>query len=143
MANLPEIFICSEDASEIGRMMLELASADALADDVRLALSEKLFEAFIVSRRALPYGTVRLHSRVTYDELPAGTRRTYEIVAPRFADAGAGRISVMSPIGRALLGHRLGSTVEVPLHAGGRLSVQIVAVEPGMRRTGEAALAPA
>ncbi len=143
MANLPETFICSEDASEIGRMMLELASADALTDDVRLALSEKLFEAFIVSQRALPYGTVRLNSRVTYDELPVGTRRTFEIVAPRAADAGAGRISVMSPIGRALLGHRLGSMVDVPLHAGRSLSVQIVAVEASRRRSDEPALAPA
>jgi transcription elongation GreA/GreB family factor len=143
MANLPQIYICSEDASSIGRMMLELACADALTDDARLALSEKLFEAYIVSQRALPYGTVRLNSRVTYDELPSGMRRTFAIVAPRAADTAAGRISVLSPIGRALLGHRIGSVVDVPLHAGPKLLAQIVAVEAGVPRSDPAALASA
>lgn len=143
MANLPEIYICSEDASSIGRMMIEVASADALTDDARLALSEKLFEAFIVSQRALPHGTVRLNSRVTYDELPSGTRRTFEIVAPHAADAAQGRISVLSPIGRALLGHRIGSVVDVPLHAGRKLLAHVVAVEAGAPRGDRAALAPA
>lgn len=140
MANPPEIFICSEDAAAIGRILETRAQE---AGEARLELSRKLFEAFVVSQRALPYGTVRLNSRVTYVELPSGPHRVVTIVAPRDADLAAGRISVLSPVGRALLGHAAGGVVHVPLHAGRTLSLRIAAVEATESRSDEAAAASA
>ena len=85
-------------------------------------------DAIALNQRARPSSAVRLHSTVTYEELPARTRRRVTLVNPRDADASAGRISVLSPIGRALLGHRKGHVVDVALPMSRQLSVRVVEV---------------
>ena len=127
--SLTEIFISSTDAQELDRLLSDTAQRDHSAEST-LALSTKLFEAQIVGTRALPYGTVRLNSTVTYEELPARTRRRVTLVTPREADARVGRISVLSPVGRALLGHARGRVVEIPLPAGRQQPVRVVEVAP-------------
>jgi len=77
---------------------------------------------------ARPTNNARLHSTVTYEELPGRLRRRVTLASPRDADASAGRVSVLSPVGRALLGHAKGSTIDVALPLGRRLSVRIIEV---------------
>jgi regulator of nucleoside diphosphate kinase len=126
MAKTPEIFICSDDAAAIARLLHD-RSAAATAD-AKDGLADKLVEANIVPRRDLPRDIVRLDSQVVYEELPSAARRQLAIVNPRDADAAAGRVSVLSPIGRALLGNAVGAVVEVPLPAGRSLLVRIVEI---------------
>ncbi|MCK6429009.1 MAG: GreA/GreB family elongation factor [Burkholderiaceae bacterium] len=128
MANSPEMFVCSDDAVVLARLLDDRCTDAALATDEKGGLAEKLVEARIVAPRALPRGVVRLDSRVVYEELPAGPRRQVMVVNPRDADAAAGRISVLSPIGRALLGNGAGAVIEVALPAGRSLFVRIVEV---------------
>lgn len=129
MSSVPEVFLCSIDAHELHRLLSDPIECDESAEST-LALSTKLFEAQVVAPRALPNGTVRLHSTVTYEELPAQTRRRVTLVNPRQADAGAGRISILSPVGGALLGHAQGRVVEVALPTGRRRSVRVLEVAP-------------
>ena len=89
------------------------------------------FKPRVLEPRALPNDRARLHSTVIYEELPGRLRRQVTLVSPRDADASAGRISVMSPVGRALLGHAQGSTIDVALPLGRRLSVRIIEVTAG------------
>jgi regulator of nucleoside diphosphate kinase len=124
MAKAPETFICADDAAAIARLLHDDAAAQAA--EARDDLAEKLREANIVPRRALPRGIVRLDSQVLYEELPSGARRQVAIVNPRHANATLGRVSVLSPIGRALLGNAVGAVVEVPLPAARSLLVRIV-----------------
>jgi regulator of nucleoside diphosphate kinase len=129
MSSLPEIFICSTDAQQLNRLLSEQSKREQAAQSA-LELSTKLFEAQVVAPEVLPYGTVRLHSTVTYEELPTRTRRRVTLVNPREADAGAGRISVLSPVGRALLGHALGRVVDLVLPTGRQVAVRVVDVAP-------------
>lgn len=85
----------------------------------------------VLKPRALPNEHARLHSTVTYEELPGRLRRRVTLVNPRDADASAGRISVLSPVGRALLGQAKGSTVDVALPLGRWLSVRVIEVTAG------------
>lgn len=75
-----------------------------------------------------PTEEVGLGSRVTVIEVGGGDREVFHLVGPAEADPADGRISYESPLGRALLGHRVGDTVcvEAP---GGRTEFQIVAVD--------------
>jgi transcription elongation factor GreA len=57
-----------------------------------------------------------------------GERETYVVVAPREADPRAGRVSSESPIGRALLGRRVGESVVIRA-PGGSFDVTIESVE--------------
>ena len=63
-------------------------------------------------------GVVALGSRVQVEE--DGEREAFQLVDPREANAADGRISVISPVGKALLNHSVGDEVVVPLPAGDR-----------------------
>jgi hypothetical protein len=57
-----------------------------------------------------------MNSKVTYRVEPGGERRSVILVHPIEADASIGRISVLSPVGRALLGRAPGSVVRPAAH---------------------------
>jgi transcription elongation factor GreA len=65
-----------------------------------------------------PSDIVRVGSTVTVSEEGYDEEETYNIVGAHEADPGNGRISNESPIGRALLGARLGDTVRAATPAG-------------------------
>ena len=76
-----------------------------------------------------PRDRVAMGSQVTYEQLPDGARRTVTLVFPVDADAGNGRVSVLSPIGLALLGRARGTSVEAALPDGRRLRIRILSLE--------------
>jgi transcription elongation factor GreA len=67
-------------------------------------------------------------SEVLVEDVDEGTQSTYEIVFPEEVDAGQGRISLSSPIGRALLNKEEGDEVEV-ITPQGRRSYQILGLK--------------
>ncbi len=69
-----------------------------------------------------------LNSVVEYEDRADGRRARAVLVHPAEADAGRGRISVLSPVGRALLGRRAGHEVDVTLPSGDTRSLTIVAL---------------
>lgn len=71
----------------------------------------------IVSEPPTDRGRVFFGAWVTIDEA-SGARRRHRIVGPDEFDREPGYISMDSPLGRALLGKRVGDTVEVELPAG-------------------------
>jgi transcription elongation factor GreA len=60
--------------------------------------------------------------------LDSGERLDLELVGPLESDAASGRISVASPVGRAILGLRRGQIAEVDAPRG-RLQFEVLAVE--------------
>lgn len=74
-----------------------------------------------------------MNTAVDYVELPAGLRRTVVLVHPAGADAGIGRVSVLSPVGRALLGCAPGDHAEVRLPSGQPLRLFVADVRPEAR----------
>lgn len=73
---------------------------------------------------------VDLGELVQVRELDSGSFVEYEVVGPLEADPLAGRISVSSPLGQALLGSREGETVDVAA-PGGRFKFRILGIGPG------------
>jgi transcription elongation factor GreA len=66
--------------------------------------------------------------KVTIRDAEYGDEEVYTIVGSTEVDPGAGRISLKSPIGRALMGHRVGESVEVQTPGGGA-QFEIVKIE--------------
>jgi transcription elongation GreA/GreB family factor len=77
----------------------------------------------------LPPDRIAMNTRVLYEEKPRGKRRMVTLVHPSKADASDGRISTLSPIGRALLGRRAGSVAAADLPDGQALKIRILRVE--------------
>jgi regulator of nucleoside diphosphate kinase len=71
-----------------------------------------------------------MNSRVSYREEPSGERRTVALVRPNEAAPSHGRISVLSPVGRALLGRRSGAVVSISVPGGRALTIRVLEIEP-------------
>jgi transcription elongation factor GreA len=69
---------------------------------------------------SIPRGIVAYGSRVTLADVDAGEEVAYDIVFPQEVDAARGRISLASPLGRALLNRAVGDEVEVETPRGKR-----------------------
>ncbi len=92
-----------------------------------MELEDLLRRAEIIEEGQGPNEVVRLGSRVTVAE-GDGPPEVYHIVGSAEADPSEGKISYESPLGKALMGHRVGDevTVEAP---GGTLVFRIVKIE--------------
>jgi len=91
-------------------------------------IEHKLANAEVIDPAKLPStGKVVFGALVELEDQDEGTRVTYQIVGEDEADVRAGRISVTSPIARALVGKARGEVVEVAA-PGGTRSWEILAV---------------
>lgn len=103
------------------------AGLDRTPDLADILLTE-LDRAKIVSDGKLPEGVVRMGSRVSY-ETEQGQSQTVILVYPADADIEAGRISVMTPIGVALIGLKAGQSITWLDRSGKRHKLTVVKVE--------------
>lgn len=101
------------------------------------ALRTGLAAAAIVESDEVPADVVTMHSRVGLRDLERGTHTLYTLVPPVEADALAGRLSVLAPLGTALLGRRAGEEIVFHSPAGERrLRLERVLYQPeAARRT--------
>ncbi len=83
-------------------------------------LHRRLAALSLVNLDKIPRGKVGLGSLVTVKQEDTGEEIVYEIVVPEDADPTIGRISPSSPIGKCLLGHEEGDTVEVKVPSGAK-----------------------
>jgi transcription elongation factor GreA len=83
-------------------------------------LHQRLAALSMMNLDRIPKGKVGLGSTVTLKDTANGEDVVYEIVTPEETDPTHGRISPSSPIGRCLLNHEEGETVEVKVPSGSR-----------------------
>jgi transcription elongation GreA/GreB family factor len=83
-------------------------------------LLESLGNAEVVSTDEFPGDMIRLNSKVTIRDKVARYNYVYTIVLPEEADHRKGKVSVLAPIGAALLGYRTGEDVIWQMHSGKR-----------------------
>ncbi|WP_136161791.1 nucleoside diphosphate kinase regulator [Sphingomonas flavalba] len=96
----PRIVLCEEDHDRLS------ALADAVADnapDLADVLTAEMQRARVVKRSALPDTVARMGSRVTF-RTENGRERTVTLVFPKEADIALGRLSILTPVGVALIG---------------------------------------
>src|ERR1043165_7105625 len=94
-------------------------------------LETELDRAEIVDPKDIPADVVTMRSKVRLKDLVSGESNTYSLVFPTEADFAEGKISVLAPIGTAILGFRKGDTIEWQVPAGLRkLKVEEVLYQP-------------
>ena len=85
----------------------------------RIRFLQKVLEhSRVIDTDALPKDKVSLLSRVVFTNLATNTRMTFEIVSPHEMDLEAGKISLKSPIGAALMGKKVGDIAEAQVPSG-------------------------
>ena len=129
-----ELLLGASDAAAL-RTLLDTLEHLNRTDAAAEAMDELIDGARIVDDASLPQDLVTLSTTVVeYRELPSGPIRTISLVLPEQANAAHGRVSTFSPVGRALLGRRVGQSTEAVLPNGARPMLMIVAVYPSAER---------
>jgi regulator of nucleoside diphosphate kinase len=83
-------------------------------------LAVKLKRAFGVDAREVAGDVITMNSRAELVDLDTGEKVTFSVVFPRDADIEEGRISVLAPLGAAMLGYRVGDELDWKIPYGRR-----------------------
>jgi regulator of nucleoside diphosphate kinase len=129
-AHRPQITIAQETVDHL-EALVEGASArmPALAD----RLLEELSRARILPAARIPADVAGIGSRITWRDETTGHEQTATLVWPEQADIDAGRASVLTPIGVALLGLKAGARFQWETRGGECRDLTVLAVGPGDR----------
>ncbi len=94
-------------------------------------LEEELDRAVVVSSKDVPPDVVTMNSEVQVKDLATRKKLIFRLVFPRDADIERGKVSILAPIGTALIGYRAGDTVEWKVPSGiRRLKIEKVLYQP-------------
>ncbi|WP_104981676.1 transcription elongation factor GreA [Sorangium cellulosum] len=83
-------------------------------------LEQTLSRAEVIDPSKLSGSKVQFGAKVKLANVDTGEEQSFQIVGPEEADLKVGRISIASPLARALLGHEVGDEVRVMMPAGPR-----------------------
>ncbi|MGH9456988.1 MAG: nucleoside diphosphate kinase regulator [Thermoanaerobaculia bacterium] len=108
--------------------LVDAYEADALDRGTIQDLLDEIERARIVPSQEVPPGVITMNTRLRLTDTDAGASRVVTVVFPGAADADAGKVSILAPLGTALLGYSVGDVIEwaVP---GGLRHYRIEAIE--------------
>jgi len=117
LMNLP-IHLTENDLQKL-RILIREAKADPEQEPDNLnRLEGELDRAMVVENGALPFGLVTMNSRAEMIDHSTGEPDAYTLVFPDDADIDDGRVSVLAPLGTAMIGYCTGDKFEWPAPGG-------------------------
>ncbi len=99
-----------------------------VSEPPRRTVEDVLDAAALVPSREVAPEVVTMHSQVLLRDMQTGLHSTLTLCYPAQADPAAGRVSVLSPVGSALLGLRVGSAARWVSPSGDEKAAEILAV---------------
>lgn len=131
MSRKKKIVITAHDHSRL-EDIFHSAFVEAFYDKPYLAdLRGELDVAEIVESAELPADVVTMHSIVRLRDMQTKEEETYTLVYPEEANIAEGKISILAPIGTAILGYRVGDTVRWKVPSGlSRWRIEEVVAQP-------------
>lgn len=121
MSHIPGIVVTTQDFERLQRVLAMEATP------VAERLESELARARLVAPREVQGDVVTMNSDVVYEDTLSHAQRAVRVVYPKDADAKRGWVSVLAPLGSALLGLRVGQEIEWTM-PGGIRRVRVVAV---------------
>ena len=118
MAVQSSIWLTAQDYNRLRLLLAELTRQSRSMQAGVDTLEELLDFARVVNPEKVPHNVVTMNSRVLFEDVRTGENGTVTIVYPGDVDPTSGKISVLSPVGAALLGEAEGNEVELPLPHG-------------------------
>ncbi|HET7570696.1 MAG TPA: nucleoside diphosphate kinase regulator [Gammaproteobacteria bacterium] len=122
MNNKPNIMLTSRDLERLEKLL------DSLPDNAfpgKAALQEELDRADVVEPGDVPATVVTMNSTVRFSIPDTGNEFRLTLVYPKDVDGKADKISVLAPVGSALLGLSVGDELEWPRPGGGMTRVRV------------------
>ncbi|OCA54905.1 nucleoside diphosphate kinase regulator [Photorhabdus namnaonensis] len=119
----PAIIINELDAERLDSLLEQPAFADTSIAD---ALNEELDRAEIVPPAEIPSDVVTMNSRVRFLDLTSNEERVRTLVYPASLQDSSDQLSVMAPLGAAILGLRIGDEISWALPNGEETRVKVL-----------------
>ncbi len=134
MNSLPHITVSTLDLVRL-RALLDAPDVQAQPelDDLRMELDR----ARVVEPEAMPPNVATMNSTIKFVIEPSGKEFELTLSYPEDVRGQAGRISVLAPVGSALLGLSVGQEIEWPVPGGKTVRVRVIDVSYQPERSGE------
>ncbi len=91
-------------------------------------LEEELGRASVVADNELPNDVVSMNSKVCFQDLETGRETIITLVYPHEANIEENKISILAPVGSALIGLRVGQVIQWPIPNGKEKTFKVVSV---------------
>lgn len=112
MGQRPPIIINRIDAERLQRLIDNAAEKDIMVAEL---LEEELLRGEVLDPQDIPEDVVSMNSQIRFTDLTRERQMIRTLVYPHSLASVADGISVMAPIGAALIGLRVGDVIEWPL----------------------------
>jgi regulator of nucleoside diphosphate kinase len=122
MKNSDNVILTKADYEKLSSLLM------SAKPEIAELLEEELGRASIVSDGELPRDVVSMNSKVSFKDLDTGKELVVTLVYPHDADIDENKISILAPIGAALIGLRVGQVIRWPVPSGKEKRLQVVAV---------------
>lgn len=130
----PAIIINDFDAERIDRLLEQPAYANS---PVASALNDELDRAQMCSPQDMPADVVTMNSEVKFRDLSSGEERVRTLVFPANLTDSSTQLSVLAPVGAALLGLRVGDSIHWELPGGATTHLEVLALNYQPEAAGE------
>lgn len=114
----PPITVTTTDLSRLQSLVNSARQDTRVPVELLDALEGELARAKVVPPWELPPDVVAMNSTIWFQDEETGEEECYTLVYPTQADVSQNRLSVMAPIGTALIGYRIGDVIEWKVPAG-------------------------
>lgn len=114
--------------TETDRERLEGLISSAPSSPNIEGLQDELDRANIVRSEEVPADVVTMNSKVSFKDVATGKESEMVLVYPKNADVEHGRISILAPVGSALIGLKVGDEIEWPMPSGKTRILKITGV---------------
>ncbi len=91
-------------------------------------LEEELSRATVVAQKEVPKDIVTMNSKVQFIDQESQKLSEVTLVYPQDADVTKGRVSILAPVGIALIGLRVGQTIQWPMPNGHKRSLKVLSL---------------
>jgi regulator of nucleoside diphosphate kinase len=120
MMTTRKLYITAFDKSRLEELILVAEEFGSHNRKDLESLAEELEKAEVVPPKEVPPEVVTMNSKVVLQDLDTSETMTYVLVFPKDANINEGAISVLAPVGTAILGYSRGDVVEWPVPSGVR-----------------------
>lgn len=122
MEKSPSLVISYDDFHKISSL-LPLAKSETAE-----LLEEELGRATLVAPEALSPNAVAMNTTIEYQDVDTGQTQKVTLVYPHEADIDKGYVSILAPIGAALIGLQVGQEIEWPMNGQRTKRIKILSV---------------
>lgn len=114
------IHITQFDLERLQKLLMDAQATDYRKSEYLERLKLELSRAEVVDPKNIPSDVVTMNSTVSIEDLDTKEEEVYTLVFPEDADVRQGKISILAPVGTAMLGYEVGDTFEWDVPAGKR-----------------------